>query len=73
MITLTAVKVRANLYRLLDKAAKNHEPIQITGKKKLHPCFRRGLARHTRDAFLSFHSRHAKIDPKRPGSSRFGT
>jgi len=33
MTTLTASKARANLYRLLDQAAKNHEPVQITGKR----------------------------------------
>jgi antitoxin YefM len=33
MTTLTASSARANLYKLLDQAAKNHEPVQITGKR----------------------------------------
>ena len=33
MTTLTATKARANLYRLMDKTAESHEPIQITGKR----------------------------------------
>jgi antitoxin YefM len=33
MTTLTASQARARLYRLLDKAASSHEPIQITGKR----------------------------------------
>ncbi|MBI3601524.1 MAG: type II toxin-antitoxin system Phd/YefM family antitoxin [Candidatus Omnitrophica bacterium] len=33
MTTLTASKARNQLYRLLDQAAQNHEPIQITGKR----------------------------------------
>jgi antitoxin YefM len=33
MTTLTASKARANLYKLLDQAAKNHEPVQITGRR----------------------------------------
>ena len=33
MTTLTASKARASLYKLLDKAATSHEPIQITGKR----------------------------------------
>jgi len=33
MTTLTASKARENLYKLLDKAAASHEPIQITGKR----------------------------------------
>jgi len=30
---MTASRARANLYKLLDRAAKSHEPIQITGKR----------------------------------------
>ncbi len=33
MTTLTASRARASLYKLLDKAASSHEPIQITGKR----------------------------------------
>ena len=33
MTTLTASRARANLYRLVDKAALSHDPIQITGKR----------------------------------------
>ncbi len=33
MTTLTASKARTKLYRLLDKAAASHEPIQITGRR----------------------------------------
>jgi len=32
MTTMTASKARASLYGLLRSVAKNHEPIQITGK-----------------------------------------
>ncbi|MER3546470.1 MAG: type II toxin-antitoxin system prevent-host-death family antitoxin [Rhodanobacteraceae bacterium] len=30
---ITASEARANLYRLLDKAAETHKPIRITGKR----------------------------------------
>ena len=33
MTTLTASQARARLYKLLDRAASSHEPIQITGKR----------------------------------------
>ncbi|MFH1856122.1 MAG: type II toxin-antitoxin system Phd/YefM family antitoxin [Candidatus Omnitrophota bacterium] len=33
MTTLTASQARSMLYKLLDKAAITHEPIQITGKR----------------------------------------
>ena len=33
MTTLTASKARVGLYKLLDKTAESHEPIQITGKR----------------------------------------
>jgi len=33
MTTLTASEARARLYKLLDKTALSHEPIQITGKR----------------------------------------
>jgi prevent-host-death family protein len=33
MHTLTASEARSNLYRLIDDAAINHEPIVITGKR----------------------------------------
>ena len=33
MTTLTVSQARAILYKLLDKAAESHEPIQITGKR----------------------------------------
>ncbi|MCK5215657.1 MAG: type II toxin-antitoxin system Phd/YefM family antitoxin [Candidatus Omnitrophica bacterium] len=33
MTTLTVSKARAILYKLLDKTAASHEPIQITGKR----------------------------------------
>jgi len=33
MTTLTASQARTELYRLLDKVAVSHEPIQITGKR----------------------------------------
>ena len=33
MTTMTASKARAKLYKLLDKTANSHEPIQITGRR----------------------------------------
>jgi len=33
MTTLTASRARAQLYKLVDLAARSHEPIQITGKR----------------------------------------
>ncbi len=33
MTTLTASEARTKLYKLLDKTAESHEPIQITGKR----------------------------------------
>lgn len=33
MTTLTASQARTILYKLLDKTALSHEPIQITGKR----------------------------------------
>lgn len=33
MTTLTASEARAKLYKLLDRAAASHAPIQITGKR----------------------------------------
>jgi prevent-host-death family protein len=33
MMTLTANAARAQLHRLLDKAAASHEPIQITSRR----------------------------------------
>ena len=33
MVTLTASKARALLYKLLDKVSASHEPVQITGKR----------------------------------------
>ncbi len=33
MTTIKATEARANLYKLLDRAAESHEPIQITGKR----------------------------------------
>lgn len=33
MTTLTATEARSDLYKLLDRAAQLHEPIQITGKR----------------------------------------
>jgi prevent-host-death family protein len=33
MTTFTASAARIGLYKLLDKAAQSHEPIQITGKR----------------------------------------
>ena len=33
MKTLTASRARDTLYRLLDQAAEDHQPIQITGKR----------------------------------------
>ena len=33
MTTLTASKARAGLYKLLDKTASSHDPIQITGRR----------------------------------------
>jgi len=34
MTTLTASQARIKLYKLLDTVAKNHEPVQITGRRK---------------------------------------
>lgn len=33
MTTLTVSEARTQLYKLMDKAAESHEPIQITGKR----------------------------------------
>ena len=33
MATLTASEARTNLYRLIDQAAKSHQPIHIVGKR----------------------------------------
>jgi len=33
MTTLTASQARASLYKLLDRTAQSHDPIQITGKR----------------------------------------
>ncbi len=33
MTTLTASQARSELYKLLDKVATSHEPIQIAGKR----------------------------------------
>jgi prevent-host-death family protein len=33
MTTLTASEARASLYRLIDEASTNHQPILITGKR----------------------------------------
>ncbi|MEI7696105.1 MAG: type II toxin-antitoxin system Phd/YefM family antitoxin [Chlorobium sp.] len=33
MQTLTASQARSNLYRIIDEAAANHEPVVITGKR----------------------------------------
>ena len=33
MTTLTASKARAQLYKLLDRAAASHEPLQIAGRR----------------------------------------
>jgi antitoxin YefM len=33
MTTLTACKARADLYRLIDRAAESHKPIVISGKR----------------------------------------
>jgi antitoxin YefM len=33
MIKLSATQARTKLYKLLDKVASSHEPIQITGKR----------------------------------------
>ncbi len=33
MPSLTASEARSNLYRLIDEAATNHQPVTITGKR----------------------------------------
>lgn len=33
MTTLTASEARASLYRLIDEASVNHQPVMITGKR----------------------------------------
>ena len=33
MATLNATEARANLYKLIDETAVNHEPVIITGKR----------------------------------------
>ena len=33
MTTLTVTEARANLYKLIDDASVNHEPVIITGKR----------------------------------------
>jgi len=33
MTAITASEARANLYRLIDEAAKSHQPLLITGKR----------------------------------------
>lgn len=35
MPVLTASQARANLYRLIDQAAESHEPIRISGKRRV--------------------------------------
>lgn len=34
MTTMTVTQVRANLFRLLDRAAQSHEPIHIMGRRQ---------------------------------------
>ncbi|MGH7441670.1 MAG: type II toxin-antitoxin system Phd/YefM family antitoxin [bacterium] len=33
MTSLTATKARADLFKLMDRTAQSHEPIQITGRR----------------------------------------
>ncbi len=33
MATLSVIQARANLYKLIDNASVNHEPVIITGKR----------------------------------------
>lgn len=33
MTTITVTKARTQLYKLVDKAASTHQPVQITGKR----------------------------------------
>ncbi|MFO7888907.1 MAG: type II toxin-antitoxin system Phd/YefM family antitoxin [bacterium] len=33
MKTISVTNARSQLYKLIDEASKNHEPIQITGKR----------------------------------------
>ncbi len=33
MVTYTATKARAQLYKLMDEAAASHKPVHITGKR----------------------------------------
>ena len=33
MTTITASRARASMYKLLDRTAHSHDPIQITGKR----------------------------------------
>ena len=33
MATLTATRARGNLFKLIDRTAESHEPIQITGRR----------------------------------------
>ena len=33
MKTITATSARSDLYRVIDKALSDHEPVQITGKR----------------------------------------
>lgn len=33
MTTLTATRARASLFKLMDQAATDHQPIQITGRR----------------------------------------
>ena len=33
MATMTATKARTNLYKLIDRAQSDHEPVVITGKR----------------------------------------
>lgn len=33
MSTITATEARSNLYRLIDEASQNHQPVIITGKR----------------------------------------
>lgn len=33
MTSISATQARALLYQLIDEAAENHEPVQITGKR----------------------------------------
>jgi len=67
MTTVKATDARANLYKLLDRAAESHEPIQITGKRSNAVLISGGgLAVDPGNPLSPFCSGHEGIDSQSP-------